>query len=292
MPDPWSVGGAAALREHAPTAAAALDGLASLWPASVDAIHLATIRMVTAEGLGLAPLPLPPTAPRPHGPVPQGVVMAFAEQFCVDVSAIGDDLRAAWLDAMGRDAFDGALAIYVADFVPRVRAVLDALFGGAGWPDAPLVRSERSRLTMDAFIHEVALLDHLDPVTTELVRLRGARQHHCRICMARRDLAAVRAGADAEVFHQLDDYRRSDLGEAQRAALALTDALIWTPAHLREADADAVRAHLSPGATVEVVLDVMRNAANKIAVALGADAPERDGLQLFEVDDEGRLHFP
>ena len=37
------------------------------------------------------------------------------------------------------------------------------------------------------------------------------------------------------------------------------------------------------------MLDVMRNAANKIAVALGADAAEVDGVQLFELDAPGDL---
>ncbi|CAN5148361.1 hypothetical protein BH09ACT12_BH09ACT12_15670 [soil metagenome] len=292
MSSPWSVGGAAALQEHAPTAGAALGGLTALWPASLSEIQLATIRMVTAEGLGLTPLRRPPTGPRRSAEVPQAVVMAFAEQFAVDVSALTDDLRASWLEAMGRDAFDGALAIYVADYVPRVRVVLDALFGPEEWFDAALVRSAYSRLLMDEFIHEVALLDVLDPVTTELVRLRGARQHHCRICMSRRSLAAVREGADATMFQELDDYRRSSLTDAHQAALTLTDALIWTPANLRSRDIEAVRTHLQPAEAVEIVLDVMRNAANKIAVALGADAPERAGVQLFEVDEAGRLYFP
>jgi alkylhydroperoxidase family enzyme len=292
MSSPWSVGGAAALQEHAPTAGAALGGLVALWPAALSEIQLATIRMVTAEGLGLSPLRKPPTGPRRAAEVPQAIVMAFAEQFAADVSEIGDDLRATWLEAMGKDAFDGALAVYVADFVPRVRVVLDGLFGHDEWFDTPLVRSEHARLLMDEFIHEVALLDHLDPVTTELVRLRGARQHQCRICMARRSLAAVRDGADATMFQQLDDYRHSTLTDAHQAALALTDALIWTPANLRARDVEAVRTHLEPAEVVEIVLDVMRNATNKIAVALGADAPEQAGVQLFEVDDAGRLHFP
>jgi alkylhydroperoxidase family enzyme len=292
MSSPWSVGGAAALQEHAPTAAAALSGLVALWPASVDETSLATIRLVTAEGLGLTPLRRPPTGPRSAAAVPQAVVMAFAEQFGVDVAAIGDELRGSWLAATGRDAFDAALAVYVADFVPRVRVVLDTLLGRDEWLDEPLVRSGNARLVMDEFVHEVALLDHLDPVTTELVRLRGARQHQCRVCMARRDLAAVRAGADATTFLEVDDYRRSSLGAAQQAALALTDALIWTPANLRAHDLEAVRTHLTPAEAVEVVLDVMRNATNKIAVALGADVPEHDGVQLFEVDAAGRLRFP
>ncbi len=37
-----------------------------------------------------------------------------------------------------------------------------------------------------------------------------------------------------------------------------------------------------------MVLDVVRNAANKIAVAVGADVPEvTDGTQLFVTDADG-----
>ncbi|MCW2816271.1 MAG: Uncharacterized protein JWN84_3726, partial [Nocardioides sp.] len=87
----------------------------------------------------------------------------------------------------------------------------------------------------------------------------------------------------------VDHYRSSHLDSAQQAALGLTDAIVWTPAHLRAQDLDAVRAHLTPAQAVEVVLDVMRNAANKISVALGADAPEVDGIQLFDLDRTGTL---
>ena len=145
---------------------------------------------------------------------------------------------------------------------------------------------------MDEFLRAVARLDRVDPVTTELVRLRGARQHACRVCMSRRSVAALESGADAAIFDDLDDYRRRALDPARQAALALTDAMIWTPADLRDVDLDAVRAHLTPAQAVEVALDVARNASNKIAVSLAVDAPQTDGLQLFEVDDAGRLVFP
>lgn len=292
MADPWSIGGAAALKEHAPTATAAIGGLVALWPEPLMEMQLATIRAVTAEGLGLTPLRRPPTGPRRSADVPAAEVMAFAEQFAVDVSVISDHLRSGWFSTFGPASFEATLATYVADYVPRVRVVLDRLFGEEPWFDEQLTKSQHGRVLMDAFIHEVALLDALDPVTTELVRLRGARQHGCRVCMSRRSLAAVRDGADATMFQEVDHYRQSGLTDAHQAALALTDAIIWTPANLRSVDLLAIRTYLSPAEVIEVVLDVMRNAANKIAVALAADAPEREGVQLFEVDDAGRLTFP
>lgn len=292
MSDPWAMGGATALQHFAPTAAAALTGLVSVWPDGVSEARLTAIRTVTAEGIGLNPLRRPPTGPRRERIGPATEVMPFAEQFAVDVSVIDGDLRSAWFAAVGDAAFEATLVVWIADYVPRVRAVLNAIFGHDAWFDVAPSRTRHARFAMDEFIREVALLDALDPITTELVRLRGARQHTCRLCMSRRSLDAMHAGADATTFEAVDRYRSSDLGPAQQAALGLTDAIIWTCAHLRPVDLEAVREHLSPAEAVEVVLEVMRNSANKIAVALGADAPEVEGIQLFETDAQGDLRLP
>jgi hypothetical protein len=43
---------------------------------------------------------------------------------------------------------------------------------------------------------------------------------------------------------------------------------------------------------VEVVLDVTRNALNKIAVALGADAAHvEDGIEVYDVEPDGTLVY-
>ncbi len=84
----------------------------------------------------------------------------------------------------------------------------------------------------------------------------------------------------------------SDLTDAQKAALALTDALIWPPAHLPEEVLADVRAHLTPAQAVELVLDVMRNAGNKIAVALGADDPNvTEGIEIYDINPDGTLSY-
>ena len=138
----------------------------------------------------------------------------------------------------------------------------------------------------------VARLDGLDPVTTEVVRLRGARQHQCRLCQSLRSRSALVAGADDDVFAAVDDFATSDLTDAQKAALALTDALIWTPAHLPEVVLADVRAHLTPAQAVELVLDGMRNAGNKIAVALGADDPNvSEGIEIYDINPDGTLSY-
>jgi hypothetical protein len=66
--------------------------------------------------------------------------------------------------------------------------------------------------------------------------------------------------------------------------------MIWTPDAIPDEVVAGVRRHLSDAQAVELVLDVARNAANKIAVALRADAPEvTDGVQLFTTDMDGTL---
>jgi uncharacterized protein (UPF0303 family) len=50
-----------------------------------------------------------------------------------------------------------------------------------------------------------------------------------------------------------------------------------------------VRKHFSEDQAFELTLDIMRNAANKIMVSLGVDAPlVTDGTELFTVDADGQ----
>ena len=45
---------------------------------------------------------------------------------------------------------------------------------------------------------------------------------------------------------------------------------------------------MTPAEITEVVLDVVRNAANKIAVALGGDAPVvTEGVEFYDIDATG-----
>ena len=131
------------------------------------------------------PSPLPSTLPPSFGAVAgarRGLdvdlsdprVVAFADQFAVDVSRIDGALRAGFLEATGPSAFTAVQAIYVDDFWPRVPAVL----GGTDWPDAESTDADLWPL-LEEFMREVARLDALDPVTTELVRLRCASYHDC-----------------------------------------------------------------------------------------------------------------
>lgn len=219
-------------------------------------------------------------------------VELFADQFGVDVSMIDDDMRRRFLEATGPMAFEVVQALYVDDYWPRIAVVTGCVLSeGVIEGGAPeVVEPAELWPLIEEFMAAVARLDALDPVTTELVRLRGARQHECRLCKSRRSVAAIEQGADEATFDAVDHYADSDLPEHVKAALALTDAIIWSPYAVPREVVEAANEHLTPAQVVEVVLDVARNAANKIAVALGADAAAvTDGVELFTTDAEGHL---
>ncbi|MFL6159765.1 MAG: carboxymuconolactone decarboxylase family protein [Marmoricola sp.] len=216
-------------------------------------------------------------------------VAEFAEQFALDVASVDPGQRVAFLAATGDQAFAVVQRIYAADFVPRVRAVLDAVLGAADWSQAADPGPDSWALLEELMV-VVARLRALDPTTTELVRLRGARLHDCAVCKSRRSQDAIDAGADESAFAAVDDWASSDLSPTVKAALGLTDALILTPYAVPADVVAAARAELNDEQVVEVVLDVMRNAANKIAVALGADAATvTEGVELFTTDTDGNL---
>ncbi len=218
-------------------------------------------------------------------------VARFAEQFGTDVSVIDDGMRDDFSLATGKHQFDVVQMVWISDMAPRVRSALDALFGPSEWPE-PARRYPVTSVwdSIEELMVSVAQHRALDPTLTELVRLRGARQHDCRLCSSRRSQDAIDDGAGDAEFAAVDDYAASDLPEATKAALALTDAMIWTPTAIPQNVVDDVRKHLSDAEAVEVVLDVARNAANKIAVALRADQPEvSEGVQLFTTDADGTL---
>ncbi|MCW2784605.1 MAG: Uncharacterized protein JWP74_1122 [Marmoricola sp.] len=216
-------------------------------------------------------------------------IREFADQFALDVSSIDAAQRAAFFAATEDQAFAVVQRIYAADFAPRVRSVLDAVFGVGTWPDLPPYDGDSWAL-LEEFMVAVARLHALDATTTELVRLRGARLHDCAVCKSRRSQDAIDAGADETDFAAVDRWPASDLPAGAKAALAVTDALIWTPYRVPAATVSGALEHLRPAQVVEVVLDVMRNAANKIAVALGADAATvTEGVELFTTDADGTL---
>ena len=300
-------GGRGALASHAPEAAAAVDALeAVVWRLpDADLVDLAARVCAAVQGI-------PPLA-RPVGQGPgrwlsrdastwrsfaeldgaQRAALAFAEQFSLDVSSVGDELRSALLRELGDAAMAFGQAVYVIDVIPRLRFALDRLFGASEPARGARPGADAGVWgAIEELIRVVPGLQGLDPVTTELVRLRGARQHQCRICQSLRSRSAFVAGADDKTFAAVDAYATSDLPDAIKAALAFTDAFIWTPGLIGDAEVSALRKHYPPAQQVELALDIARNATNKFAVSMAVDgANVSEGYEVYDVAADGSIHY-
>ncbi len=256
------------------------------------------VRRVCAQTLSLPSLPVEVAVGEPASEA-EAVVAAFAEQFSVDVSTITVDQRSLLFKMLGDSAFGVVVSMYIADFVPRVRAGLEALGVGSehlGWVNGPISWdhvSDPSDVVFNDFLPAVARMRALDPVTSELVRLRGAAQHNCRLCKSLRESTALDAGGSETLYEDIERFEESaQLTARAKAALRYADGLIWTPAHLVADDIAEVRSWFSEAEAVELTFDIMRNASNKIAVSLGGDAPRVEhGTERYLLDVDGQTVF-
>jgi hypothetical protein len=135
-----------------------------------------------------------------------------------------------------------------------------------------------------AFAASVRRDQAVDARLTELVRLRCARHHDCRLC---RSLRTEGSGVDEDAAAKIDAYETSDLDERAKAALRLTDAVILGPSELTDAVAADIRDQLTPEEIAEILLLVVKYSQQKASVALRIEPAPRDGLSVLTVDAEG-----
>jgi alkylhydroperoxidase family enzyme len=276
------------------------DDVTAALPTAISAERLAQIQVLVASLLGAATseLGLAPDAVaaitgwRASTQLADGerAVLDFAEQFVLDVSSCTDDQRAGAMAALGTMAFPFVQVLYVVDFGTRMRAAWHHLFDAD--PGTTVAATVELWPALESFMSAVARLGEIDPLTTEIVRLRGARAHNCRLCKSLRNVRAANAGADEAVYDQIEHYQSSTLSDRHQTALRLVDTMVWEPCSYPADLPAAVRATFTDAETVELVLDVARNAANKIAVAFGADeAHITEGVEFYDVDAAGELIY-
>lgn len=247
----------------------------------------AVMRETCAKTMGLTALPYEvPVEPTSDT---EGLVVEFAEQFSADVSGITAAQRAAMVAAFGAEVLGIAALMFIADFGPRTAAGLAALGVAVGAPEAWDHETHPADALLNRFTSAVGALRGLDPLTTEIIRLRGAVAHNCRLCRSLRETTALDAGGSEPLYAEITDYETStQLSQAHKVALRYVDALIWTPSALD----DAVLEHYTVEQATELTLDVMRNATNKIAVALGGDAPRvSEGVERYRLGADGMPVF-
>jgi AhpD family alkylhydroperoxidase len=239
----------------------------------------------------------------PHSPLFSAAerdVAAFTEQFVIDVGGTTQEMRASLAGRFGADGARALVtAIYVVEFTQRLQLVAARLLGDAGMaaagssgPGSSWAVGASPAGLLDAYQAAVVRDSALDPVTTELVRLRCARTHQCRICQTLRLADARAAGADEAMTAQVDWYEDSNLPERAKAALRITDAFITQPGMLSDATAEQARTLLDPAQLASLCLDITKWSTQKIHVALDTDGADTlvtdaDGVALFGFDSSG-----
>jgi alkylhydroperoxidase family enzyme len=224
------------------------------------------------------------------------VALSFTERFVIDVAGIGDADRAALFAELPADQVGAfVVGLYVFDYERRTELAICRLFdvkdiGSQAVHDRAVGRDPGQQF--DELIKTIARMGDVDPITTELVRLRGARQHNCRICQSTRSVQAITAGADESMFTKVDWYETTDLSERHKVALRLTDTVITQPTEITPELVLQVRKYFEPGEVVEIVFDILRNSAQKVAVALAADgAHVTEGVEYYDLAEDGDVLF-
>jgi hypothetical protein len=257
----------------------------SAWDELIEAVASTTPADVRQRARAIARSSLDPAVPG----LPRSDAIAFAEQMVVDVAAMTVDVRAAGLAELGATAPTFVLAVWTEDMMIRAGAAWREMFGEE-WRLVPTSAETNPWMAHERFLLEVAKLSTLDPVTSELVRLRGARAHDCRLCQSRRSVSAIDQAGRSDVF---DDKDPSGISAPQALALQVVDAFVWQPTQWPPGLGKEVVEALGPAAATELTLDIVRNAANKIAVAFDADKPKVDtGVEYYDIDlSTGELRY-
>jgi len=235
--------------------------------------------------------------------------LTFAEQFVIDVSNMAGAEMAGLARHFAAEQYqEFVTALYVTEFTQRLELVAPALLGSLAadrigsyatvdQPNAPVRKQYGPRgvtAALESYQEAVVLGNSLDPVTTEMVRLRCARTHGCRICKSLRLINARQVGVDEVMTAKIDFYEQSDLDERTKIALRITDAFITRPDTLTEAVISQAHASFAPEALAELCLDITKWSTQKIYVALGTDAADElprneQGVSFFSFDKYGRV---
>lgn len=295
----------AALSELRPEAIGLLAVANECARQSVDPnlLELLQVRIETLVGSG-SPLQSKFTDDAGDLTASDNVAAAFAEQFIIDVSGITDaDRESLAAQFPGEAMREFVTSLYILECTYRLSLIAQMLLGddqdlsiAIDFASNSVVSTELPSIRDSLKDYQDAVVrgTDLDPVTTELVRLRCARTHNCRICQTLRLSDARAAGADDTMTSKVDFYELSDLDESHKIALRITDALITRPDTLSLEMVVAARASYAPEQLSELCLDITKWSTQKIHVALGTDGADalpknEQGMSFFGFNDLGHV---
>ncbi len=129
----------------------------------------------------------------------------------------------------------------------------------------------------------------VDPLITELVRLRCAQYHDCRLCGSFRVVEALESGYDESMHKAIAMHESSDFDPVIKAALKLCDAMIMRPGVIDDELRAELREHFTDAQIVEICVDVMKWSQQKALVALRLEAPaSEEHLTQLIFDEDGQ----
>ena len=219
--------------------------------------------------------------------------LELTEQFVIDVTGVLTGPLAAAAGALGAEVGPFVQALYLLDVGQRVDMVLSAFVGQSltsdswAWGAVGEIPADPMAAIM-TMLAAVGRLQSVDPVTKELVRLRGARLHQCRRCQSVRSVAALNAGANNDLLSSDNPAALGELSDGTIAALDLVDATFSGPPSVNEELLGRLSRSYDTAQFVEIASYLLRNACNKIPVAFGVDdALVEEGFEYQIIDASG-----
>lgn len=131
----------------------------------------------------------------------------------------------------------------------------------------------------------------LDPLTSEIVRLRNAALQGCKFCGSFRSHVAQEQGMNEPLVDDIfGDYESSErLTERSKVALRLVDAFILGFGHVTEELARQGHELFTDAELAAIGLRVLSSSTNKIGIALGTDT--QDPRKIYGLRDLEK-YFP
>lgn len=131
----------------------------------------------------------------------------------------------------------------------------------------------------------------VDPIITELVRLRCAQIHDCRLCRSLRNQDALEKGFDETMQRKISCYQSSDFNPEIVAALRLCDAMILSPMSADGSLKEELEHYFLPEQIAEICLDVVKWSQQKALVALRMEEPPWNKITVLSFDEQGNPSF-